>query len=217
MAMNQNLQSEDVKKEVSIVKDQTESLESLVDQVSSTLMAFLGEVKELRNIIGNHEEKIGNHEEKIRNHEEKIRNHEEKIGNHEEKIGNHEEKIGNHEEKIGNHEEKIRNHEEKIGVLEEALLVPILLSSLRDEQLVKLFKKLKQASQKSHWPDVIENTRQFRRGSFSCCVGHLKAYVNQLLKNSKYNILYYILLSVFSTNCYVISLSVSVLKLFIID
>ena len=147
MALNPNIQSEDVKKEVSIVQNQTESL---VDQIGSSLMAFLGEVKELRNIIGNHEEKIGNHEEKI-----------------------------------GNLEEKIRNHEKRLGVLQETLLAPILLRSLRDEQLVKLFKKLQQVSLKSHWPDVIENTRQFRRGSFSCCVEHLKAYVNQLLKNSK--------------------------------
>lgn len=133
MALNPNIQSEDVKKEVSIVQNQAESL---VDQIGSSLMAFLDEVKELRNIIGNLEEKIG-------------------------------------------------NHEKILGVLEEALLGPILLRSLRDEQLVKLFKKLQQVSQKSHWPAVIENTQRFRRGSLSCCVGHLKAYVNQLLKNSK--------------------------------
>lgn len=126
MALNPNIQSEDVKKEVSIVQNQ---VESLVDQIGSSL-------KELRNIIGNLEEKI-------------------------------------------------RNHEKRLGVLQETLLAPILLRSLRDEQLVKLFKKLQQVSLKSHWPDVIENTRQFRRGSFSCCVEHLKAYVNQLLKNSK--------------------------------
>jgi hypothetical protein len=136
MALNPNIQSEDVKKEVSIVQNQAESL---VDQIGSSLMAFVGEVKELRNIIG--------------------------------------------------------NHEEKIGILEEALLVPILFLSLRDKQLVKLFEKLQQASQQSHWPAVIENTRQFRKKTLSCCVGHLRAYVNQLLKNSKYNILYDVLLS----------------------
>ena len=143
MALNPNIQCEDVKKEVSIVQNQAESL---VDQIGSSLMAFVGEVKELRNIIGNHEEDIG-------------------------------------------------DLAKRIGILEEALLVPILFLSLRDKQLVKLFEKLQQASQQSHWPAVIENTRQFRKKTLSCCVGHLRAYVNQLLKNSKYNILYDVLLS----------------------
>lgn len=84
MALNPNIQSEDVKKEVSIVQNQAESL---VDQIGSSLMAFLGEVKKLRNII--------------------------------------------------------ESNQKEIDLLQETLLAPILLRSLRDEQLVKLLKLLR--------------------------------------------------------------------------
>ena len=189
MASNPNLQNENVKKEVSKVQSQAESL---LNQVDSTLIAYRSEVNELRKTVTSHEKKIESHEKKIKSHEKKIKSQEKKIESKEKKIENHEKKIKSHEKKIESQEKKIESkekkiesQEEKIGILQETLLAPILLRSLRDEQLVKLFNKLKQASQQTHWPAVIENTRQFRRGRFSCCVGHLKAYVNQLLKNSK--------------------------------
>jgi hypothetical protein len=37
----------------------------------------------------------------------------------------------------------------------------------------------------SHWPEKIENTQSFRRGKFSSCMGNLKAYISQLVNNSK--------------------------------